>query len=285
MAFKYIGLFEKDYPITSFYGPRTYKKNGKTIKDFHDGIDIGTPVGITGFLPGRSDKKDTGWKQLANAKKDTTKAGAGALHSNAEEMATKIILVCYHESAGLLPVGKQRLQGTPWMKTGKTGNVTGPHTHVMIIVKGKKVDPLPYFDTYKKNGITYVKGFKFNTSNTVTVTIPPVDIKLIPTTMPEPTKDTTLPITVPVTTTIPETTTTTNVQVVPQETVTQRVQSTATYTLPVLGVGLSAGVIISYFWPQMPAGVVTAIVTVGGYIFNTLYDLVRYYIENRTKNA
>ena len=65
-----------------------------------------------------------------------------------------------------------------------------------------------------------------------------------------------------------------------EPTVKERQVSTLSYSAPVAGVSAAVALLFTYF-ASLPADVAIAITVVAGFVFNQVYDLVRYYIDKK----
>jgi hypothetical protein len=162
MAKQFSNFFEKDVKITSFYGDRII--NGK--KDFHNGIDVGTPDRWNLRVPFRKDGVSAKYRVTYNKWRTyncfLTGGKVKGLFvrlqnlSDAEGFEWEFI----HLGSCEVKEGTNMKSGDFLAKTGNTGCSTAPHTHITLRIKGKVVDPLLYLDTYKKGKTTYLR---FNT--------------------------------------------------------------------------------------------------------------------------
>jgi murein DD-endopeptidase MepM/ murein hydrolase activator NlpD len=123
--------------ITSYYGARW--------GSFHYGIDV-SASGINGKALIAC---DGGTVVKANS---TNKWGGGwgyyVLIDHGNGYQTRYA----HCSKVVVKVGQKVAQGELVAYVGNTGNSTGPHLHMEVLLNGKRVDPLPYFKasgTYK----------------------------------------------------------------------------------------------------------------------------------------
>lgn len=109
--------------ITSYYGWR----NGT----YHYGLDIAAPIGtiIKAAAPGHVIQ--TGLRNgYGLALTIDHGKGWGTLYA--------------HNSANLVREGDRVIAGQPIAKVGASGNATGPHLHLEIILDGNKLDPLSF---------------------------------------------------------------------------------------------------------------------------------------------
>ena len=111
---------------TSKYGPRTYKLNGKTIKDFHHGIDIVPSPSIDNpEILATADGIVT--KVVKIGKKGGTMCQVRIKHRDYQT-------AYYHLKSGSITVNKGDFvkKGSVVGIMGNTGKVTGSHLHYQI---------------------------------------------------------------------------------------------------------------------------------------------------------
>ena len=115
--------------ITSSYGTRIL--NG--YKEFHSGIDIGSPTGTNIVAAEKGKVSYVGYMR-----------GYGNIivlsHSGGYST------VYAHNSVNLVKRGQSVNRGTVIGKVGRTGNATGPHVHFEIRLNGKPRNPSPYLN-------------------------------------------------------------------------------------------------------------------------------------------
>ncbi len=122
--------------VTSYYGYRVHPVSGG--KNYHTGVDIGMPQG-TEILAGHD-----GTVTLAGEA-----GGYGlcvAIEGEAYEghsLTTKY----GHCSQILVSAGQEVKAGDVIAKVGSTGNSTGPHLHLEVLVDGQYMNPLYFADT------------------------------------------------------------------------------------------------------------------------------------------
>ena len=122
--------------VTSYYGYRVHPISGG--KNYHTGVDIGMPQG-TEILAGHD-----GTVTLAG-----NAGGYGlcvAIEGEAYEghsLTTKY----GHCSQILVSAGQEVKAGDVIAKVGSTGNSTGPHLHLEVLVDGQYLNPLYFADT------------------------------------------------------------------------------------------------------------------------------------------
>lgn len=122
--------------VTSYYGYRVHPISGE--KNYHTGVDIGMPQG-TEILAGHD-----GTVTLAG-----NAGGYGlcvAIEGEAYEghsLTTKY----GHCSQILVSAGQEVKAGDVIAKVGSTGNSTGPHLHLEVLVDGQYLNPLYFADT------------------------------------------------------------------------------------------------------------------------------------------
>lgn len=122
--------------VTSCYGYRVHPISGG--KDYHTGVDIGMAQG-TEILAGHD-----GTVTLAG-----NAGGYGlcvAIEGEAYEGHT-LITKYGHCSQILVSFGQEVKAGDVIAKVGSTGNSTGPHLHLEVMVDGQYLNPLYFADT------------------------------------------------------------------------------------------------------------------------------------------
>ena len=122
--------------VTSYYGYRVHPISGE--KNYHTGVDIGMPEG-TEILAGHD-----GTVTLAG-----NAGGYGlcvAIEGEAYEGHT-LTTKYGHCSQILVSVGQEVKAGDVIAKVGNTGNSTGAHLHLEVLVDGQYLNPLYFADT------------------------------------------------------------------------------------------------------------------------------------------
>ena len=122
--------------VTSYYGYRVHPISGE--KNYHTGVDIGMPEG-TEILAGHD-----GTVTLAG-----NASGYGlcvAIEGEAYEGHT-LTTKYGHCSQILVSAGQEVKAGDVIAKVGNTGNSTGPHLHLEVLVDGQYLNPLYFADT------------------------------------------------------------------------------------------------------------------------------------------
>jgi len=113
--------------VTSSYGIRVL--NGR--KEFHSGIDIGSPTG-TNIVAAESGRVSyTGYMR-----------GYGNVIILSHDGGYSTVYG--HNSVNLVKKGQYVKKGGTIGKVGRTGNATGPHLHFEVRLSGKPVNPLSY---------------------------------------------------------------------------------------------------------------------------------------------
>ncbi|BAS54245.1 hypothetical protein NIES2135_05050 [Leptolyngbya boryana NIES-2135] len=121
------------FPITSGYGNRQHPTRGGIR--FHDGIDLGTPIGTPVVSPMDGKVIRSGGTQG----KDGEFGGYGRLVEVAFKDGTTAFFA--HLSQNLVKVGEQVKAGQILAKTGSSGDGTGPHLHLGASKNGQSIDP------------------------------------------------------------------------------------------------------------------------------------------------
>ena len=122
--------------VTSYYGYRVHPISGE--KNYHTGVDIGMAQG-TDILAGHD-----GRVTLAGEA-----GGYGlcvAIEGEAYEGHT-LITKYAHCSQLFVSAGQEVKAGDVIAKVGSTGNSTGPHLHLEVLVDGQYLNPLYFADT------------------------------------------------------------------------------------------------------------------------------------------
>ena len=119
--------------MTSGYGNRTYKMNGKTVSDFHLGIDLISSKYGTDYI-------------VAFADGVVTYAGANGGYGN-------VVYINHgngyqtryaHQKYLNVKVGQAVKKGDILGYMGTTGNSTGNHVHFEVRINGNTVNPYDY---------------------------------------------------------------------------------------------------------------------------------------------
>ena len=122
--------------VSSYYGYRVHPISG--VKNYHTGIDIAMPSG-TEILAGHD-----GTVTLAG------EAGGYGLCVAIDGVAYKdhTLTTKYgHCSQVLVSVGQAVKAGDVIARVGSTGNSTGPHLHLEVLVDGQYLNPLYFAET------------------------------------------------------------------------------------------------------------------------------------------
>lgn len=122
--------------VTSYYGYRIHPISGQ--KNYHTGVDIGMPQG-TDILAGHD-----GTVSLAG------EAGGYGLCVvlDGETKGGNILTTKYgHCSQLFVSAGQTVKAGDVIAKVGNTGNSTGPHLHLEVLLDGEYLNPLYFADT------------------------------------------------------------------------------------------------------------------------------------------
>lgn len=119
--------------MTSGYGNRTYKMNGKTVSDFHQGIDLISSKYGTDYIVAFAD----GVVSYAGAN-----GGYGNVvyinHGNGYQTRYA------HQKYLNVKVGQAVKKGDILGYMGTTGNSTGNHVHFEVRINGSTVNPYDY---------------------------------------------------------------------------------------------------------------------------------------------
>ena len=122
--------------VTSYYGYRVHPISGG--KNFHKGVDIGMAQG-TEILAGH----DGTVSQAGEAGDYGLAVVLDGIMQDGSTLTTKYA----HCSQLLVSAGQEVKKGDVIAKVGSTGNSTGPHLHLEVLVDGEHLNPLYFADT------------------------------------------------------------------------------------------------------------------------------------------
>lgn len=124
----------RDFPITSYFGPRDDQPAGGSSN--HGAVDIGTPVG-------------TPVSCMGNGTVIFAKMGWNGGYGNLVEVdvGNGLIAQYAHLSEVLVSEGQQVQKGQIVALTGNSGISSGPHLHFGLLLNGEKIDPLAFFES------------------------------------------------------------------------------------------------------------------------------------------
>lgn len=119
--------------MTSCYGNRTYKMNGKTVSDFHQGIDLISSKYGTDYI-------------VAFADGVVTYAGANGGYGNVVyiDHGNGYQTRYAHQKYLNVKVGQAVQKGDVLGYMGTTGNSTGNHVHFEVRLNGNTLNPYDY---------------------------------------------------------------------------------------------------------------------------------------------
>lgn len=120
------------FRLSSKYGPRFHPT--ENIDSFHHGIDIPAPKGTDVLATKDGTVKDAGYLSL--------RSGKGVIILHADGSLTRY----FHLSAVSVKRGNKVTVNQKIGEVGSTGYSTGNHLHYEIIIKGKSVDPLKFYN-------------------------------------------------------------------------------------------------------------------------------------------
>ena len=133
--------------VTSYYGYRVHPISGE--KNYHKAVDIGMPQG-TEILAGHdgvvTQAGEAGSYGLIVVLEGTMEDG--------KTLTTKYA----HCSELLVSAGQEVKQGEVIAKVGSTGDSTGPHLHLEVLVDGQYLNPLYFADTGDHTGTNLIPG-------------------------------------------------------------------------------------------------------------------------------
>lgn len=122
--------------VTSYYGYRVHPISGG--KNFHKGVDIGMAQG-TEIIAGQ----DGTVSQAGEAGDYGLVVVLEGVMQDGRTLTTKYA----HCSQLLVSAGQEVKKGDVIAKVGSTGNSTGPHLHLEVLVDGQHLNPLYFADT------------------------------------------------------------------------------------------------------------------------------------------
>jgi hypothetical protein len=119
----------EDYELTSPFGSRDDPFNEQSA--FHEGVDLGAPVGSPVFATGDGQVTWAGWRD---------KYGNLVEVDHGHGLVTRYA----HLARTLVRVGDHVTRGRPIGLLGNTGRSTGPHLHYEVRVNDQATDPLKF---------------------------------------------------------------------------------------------------------------------------------------------
>lgn len=120
--------------MSSYFGWRTYRINGKVVTDYHDALDIAAPSGTPIVAAASGTVIFAGWV--------TTGGGYKTVIDHGGMISTQYC----HQSKILVRTGQKVNQGDKIGLVGKTGSATGNHLHFKITKNGTAVNPIYYIN-------------------------------------------------------------------------------------------------------------------------------------------
>jgi len=130
-------IFEGNYPISQYFGARPWYYIRFGFRG-HEGVDWATPVGVKVLNPFTSAiVLRSGW--------DSAYGYYVVLWDQRQKCA---VWLCHLSSITVKPSTTIKL-GQMVGKTGKTGNVTGPHIHVGFVETDARGNRIGTFNGYK----------------------------------------------------------------------------------------------------------------------------------------
>ena len=129
--------------VTSYYGYRVHPISG--AKNYHTGVDIGMGQG-TEILAGHDGTVTLAGEAGGYGLCVAVEGGAYGGHT----LTTKY----GHCSQILVSRGQEVKAGDVIAKVGSTGNSTGPHLHLEVLIDGQYMNPLYFADTGDTNGVS-----------------------------------------------------------------------------------------------------------------------------------
>lgn len=133
--------------VTSYYGYRVHPISGE--KNYHKAVDIGMPQG-TEILAGHDG--------VVTQAGEAGSYGLIVVLEGAMEDGRTLITKYAHCSELLVSAGQEVKQGDVIAKVGSTGDSTGPHLHLEVLVDGQYLNPLYFTDTGDHTGTSLIPG-------------------------------------------------------------------------------------------------------------------------------
>lgn len=112
--------------ITSEFGYRTLRGR----QNYHTGIDFAVPSGSSVLACADGVVLSSGWR--------------GSYGYCVTIDHGNLVTLYAHNSSLLVSAGQKVVRGQKIANSGSTGNSTGPHVHLSVIVNGQYVNPRPY---------------------------------------------------------------------------------------------------------------------------------------------
>ena len=132
--------------VTSYYGYRVHPISGE--KNYHKAVDIGMPQG-TEILAGHDG--------VVTQAGEAGSYGLIVVLEGAMEDGKTLTTKYAHCSELLVSAGQEVKQGDVIAKVGSTGDSTGPHLHLEVLVDGH-LNPLYFADTGDHTGTNLIPG-------------------------------------------------------------------------------------------------------------------------------
>lgn len=133
--------------VTSYYGYRIHPISGE--KNYHKAVDIGMPQG-TEILAGHDG--------VVTQAGEAGSYGLIVVLEGAMEDGRTLTTKYAHCSELLVSAGQEVKQGDVIAKVGSTGDSTGPHLHLEVLVDGQYLNPLYFTDTGDHTGTSLIPG-------------------------------------------------------------------------------------------------------------------------------
>ena len=133
--------------VTSYYGYRVHPISGE--KNYHKAVDIGMPQG-TEILAGHDG--------VVTQAGEAGSYGLIVVLEGAMEDGRTLTTKYAHCSELLVSAGQEVKQGDVIAKVGSTGDSTGPHLHLEVLVDGQYLNPLYFTDTGDHTGTSLIPG-------------------------------------------------------------------------------------------------------------------------------
>ena len=140
-------LAEESADDTEYYGYRVHPISGE--KNYHKAVDIGMPQG-TEILAGHDG--------VVTQAGEAGSYGLIVVLEGAMEDGRTLTTKYAHCSELLVSAGQEVKQGDVIAKVGSTGDSTGPHLHLEVLVDGQYLNPLYFTDTGDHTGTSLIPG-------------------------------------------------------------------------------------------------------------------------------
>lgn len=139
--------FENGNTVTSVYGNRKYTYKGKTISEFHYGIDV-TNKNVQGVVTNGNRVREVTGGTVVRVYSDTARGNVVEVQTSATTIERY-----QHFASVSVKIGQILKQGDLIGIAGMTGMSTGVHLHFEVLVNGKTVEPSAWLGLPNKAGV------------------------------------------------------------------------------------------------------------------------------------